>query len=193
MSVVLGPKLGLLFNADEGETYTDQFRPFLRALDAYLFAAVINTTTAAPPTSPNPGDAYLVAAGATGVWTGQSGNIAVYSNQLNIDGSDTVFAGWEFHDPNEGWKVWDAATTTTRIYTQGQWKAAPTLIKEIALNPTEPGNFQVAHGLPTTPSAVAIEMTSNGQIWFQNTRYDGTNLYLVASGYPVTGFAKVWS
>ena len=70
----------------------------------------------------------------------------------------------------------------------------PGFKKEIALAPGSPGNFTVAHGLTTTPSSVMIQMTSGGAIWFQSaTRYDATNLYLVASDSGITGYAEVFA
>lgn len=66
-------------------------------------------------------------------------------------------------------------------------------ISQLTLSPSVPGNFTVAHGLGKTPTAVTLEMTSGGQIWFQTTRYDATNIYFVASDGGLTGFAKVWS
>ena len=65
---------------------------------------------------------------------------------------------------------------------------------EVALTPSDPGDFTVAHGLASTPSAVLIQMTSGGLIWFQTPlRYDDTNLYLVASDADITGNAEIWS
>jgi|SRR5215469_4644129 len=61
----------------------------------------------------------------------------------------------------------------------------------VALSPSSPGNFTVAHGLAVTPSSVVIEMKSGGAIWFQSTEYDSTNLYLVASDAGITASAKV--
>jgi hypothetical protein len=52
-----------------------------------------------------------------------------------------------------------------------------------------PGNFTVPHGLFVTPQAVDIQMTSGGQLWFQGTPYDSTNLYLVASDAGVSANA----
>jgi hypothetical protein len=63
---------------------------------------------------------------------------------------------------------------------------------EVALAPSSPGNFTVAHGLGVTPTSALIQMTSGGQVWFQAvTRFDSTNLYLVASDAGVTGKAVV--
>jgi hypothetical protein len=65
---------------------------------------------------------------------------------------------------------------------------------EIALAPSAPGDFTVAHGLGAAPSYVLIQMTSGGAIWFQaGTRYDSTNLYLVASDAGITGYAEAFS
>jgi Protein of unknown function (DUF2793) len=56
------------------------------AVGTDVFAyAVINNTTSVPPVSPTLGDAYLVAAGATGAWAGKSNYIASRTNR-----------GWEF-------------------------------------------------------------------------------------------------
>lgn len=64
---------------------------------------------------------------------------------------------------------------------------------EVALAPSSPGNFTVAHGLGVTPTSAAVQMKSGGQIWFQSpTRFDSTNLYLVASDAGVTGNAVLF-
>ncbi len=69
----------------------------LRALDAVVMLAVIDRDLASPPGSPSDGNRYLVAAGATGAWSGKDGKIAAYQ-----DGA------WSFHTPREGWRVWVA-------------------------------------------------------------------------------------
>lgn len=52
--------------------------------DVFAYA-VLDNTLAAPPGSPSLGDAYLVAASATGAWAGKSGQVAVNTRR-----------GWEF-------------------------------------------------------------------------------------------------
>lgn len=66
------------------------------------------------------------------------------------------------------------------------------LIATVPLTPAAHGNFTMLHGLGVTPLAVAIEMTSAGLIWFQSTKYDDENLYLVASEGGLTADAKVF-
>lgn len=194
MSISYGPKLGLINNADIGETYYDDFRPFLRAMDELIFCAVINSTTTTPPGSPNNGDAYLLLGSPTGAWAGQINNIAIWSTEITDAGNNTRVPGWDFRVPNSGWLIWDQAAGTFRLYNDG-WEIYATAqsISQVALTPTNPGNFTVAHGLSVVPSAVSIQMTSGGQIWFQTPSYDATNLYLVASDSGLTASAAVWS
>ena len=45
-------------------------------------SAVLSATTTAPPGSPADGDTYLVPAGATGDWAGETGNLAVWDADL---------------------------------------------------------------------------------------------------------------
>lgn len=121
MAVDLGPRLGLLINADIGEAYYDQFRPFLRAIDALLLGAVINTSTIAPPSSPSNGDAYLLKGSPSGAWAGQHNAIAVWSTEITQTGNNTKVPGWEFFLPNAGWTVWDTATSTLQVFSSGVW------------------------------------------------------------------------
>jgi hypothetical protein len=66
-------------------------------------------------------------------------------------------------------------------------------IAQVALTPSAPGNFTVAHGLGVIPTSAAVQMTSGGQMWFQTpTRFDTTNLYLVASDSAITGNAVLF-
>lgn len=63
----------------------------------------------------------------------------------------------------------------------------------ISLAPANAGNFTVAHGLSATPSVIGdIEMTTDGEIWFQNPAADDTNLYLTASFGGITGSVDLW-
>src|SRR6266705_3553261 len=88
--------LGRVFHYDHTDTTTahdgtsclvsaDGLR-YKLAVGTDVFAyAVINNTTSVPPGSPTLGDAYLVAAGATGAWAGKSNYIASFTRR-----------GWEF-------------------------------------------------------------------------------------------------
>lgn len=82
--------------------------------------------------------------------------------------------------------------TTITIASDGTISAASAPTAVAIPSTSAPGNFTLAHGLGRTPHAVLIEMTAGGAIWFQTSpaRYDGTNLYLVASDAGLTGVAQ---
>ena len=63
----------------------------LNWLDILVQPTIIDKDLATPPGSPSEGDRYIVASSATGDWTGQENNIAIY------------FQGWLFITPAEGW------------------------------------------------------------------------------------------
>jgi hypothetical protein len=77
-----------------------------------------------------------------------------------------------------------------RITSAESGTAGGVSVTKVELEPTAPGNFTVPHGLGVTPTLVTVQMTSDGNIWLQNTlRWDATNIYLTASDEDVTGFA----
>jgi hypothetical protein len=98
---------------------------------------------------------------------------------------------------------WDSTNVNLASSVAGQtgflqvWTIIPTPVitnyKRIALSPGSGGDFIVAHGLGAFPFLADISMTSAGEIWFQSTRYDQTNLYLTASDGPLTGYVDVWA
>ena len=67
----------------------------IRALDAVVQLAVRDRHLGAPPSKPDNGDRYIVAASPSGEWSGHAGKIAAYQ-----DGS------WQFFMPNMGWIAW---------------------------------------------------------------------------------------
>ena len=86
------PKLNLpLIAAQQAQKHVTH-NEALRALDALVQATVKDRDLASPPASPQEGDCYIVAAGATGDWAVQENAIAEYRN-----------GGWVFHAPAPGW------------------------------------------------------------------------------------------
>ncbi|WP_318652545.1 MULTISPECIES: DUF2793 domain-containing protein [unclassified Pseudomonas] len=65
-------------------------------LDQIVQAGVKRKDLATPPDSPNNGDAYIVAASPTGVWSGKTGQIAYWLTDANA---------WQFIVPLLGWMV----------------------------------------------------------------------------------------
>lgn len=85
----------------------------LRALDALVQLAVLDRNLAAPPGSPGDGDRYIVAAGATGAWTGHTGKVAAFQ-----DGA------WAIYPPQIGWRAWVADEDELYVYDGATWQTA---------------------------------------------------------------------
>lgn len=112
--ISFGPKLGLLNNATIGEQYYDQFRPFLRGVDALTQASFINFAQSPPVTTPADGDAYIVIEG-TGDWLGKDNQIAVWSTQVTQDGTNNLVPGWDYYTPKSGWIISNLAHVNTQL------------------------------------------------------------------------------
>jgi hypothetical protein len=86
-------------------------------LDAIVAGAVEEPALADPPTAPVVGTSFIVASGATGVWAGQDGAIAAFTQ-----------GGWRIIPPTDGLCVMVRSTSETLRYSNGGWSlvlAAP--------------------------------------------------------------------
>ena len=68
----------------------------LTAVDALLHPAVEGGAVSTPPAAPEPGQSWIVGAGATGDWVGQEDRIATWTA-----------GGWRFLAPQPGTRAWD--------------------------------------------------------------------------------------
>ncbi len=87
----------------------------LQILDAIVMLSVLDRDLATPPATLADGDRYLVAASATGDWSGHDGKIAAWQ-----DGA------WTFHTPREGWFVWLADEDIFLVFNGASWTGAAT-------------------------------------------------------------------
>ncbi|KAG1713724.1 hypothetical protein GQR58_002194 [Nymphon striatum] len=87
----------------------------IRVLDALVQLSVLDRDQTAPPASPSSGDRHIIAAGASGDWTGQDGSIAVFEA-----------AAWAFYVPQAGWQAVVRSEGVTLIWTGTDW-VAPTI------------------------------------------------------------------
>ncbi|MBI3161250.1 MAG: DUF2793 domain-containing protein [Chloroflexi bacterium] len=93
----------------------------LQTLDALTQLSVQSTTTTAPPSlgASDEGKAYVIPSGATGAWSGLTGQIAVW------DG-----AAWDYYNPAGAsktwinWTVWDYSTKLYWVYGGTVWAVA---------------------------------------------------------------------
>jgi hypothetical protein len=85
----------------------------IRALDAVVQLSVLDQDLTTPPGSPADGDRHIVAAGATGGWSGHDLEIAAWQ-----DGA------WHFYAPGEGWLAWIANEATLLAFDGSDWIGA---------------------------------------------------------------------
>jgi hypothetical protein len=85
----------------------------IRALDAVVQLSVLNRDLTAPPGSPANGDRHIVAAGATGGWSGHDLEIAAWQD-----------GGWAFYAPAEGWIAWIVDEAALLAFDGSDWISA---------------------------------------------------------------------
>ncbi len=84
-------------------------------IDALLHTVVEDRLAGTPAVDENDiGKCWLIDEGASGVWSGKSGQIAIW-----------VGADWRFTKPSEGMRMRLRATNFDVVYVQGNWISAP--------------------------------------------------------------------
>lgn len=83
----------------------------LLAIDRQLQLSVVSRVVGVPPAVPVPGSTYVVPAGASGAWAGQTDKLAMH------DGF-----GWVFTTPRTGCLAWIEAENGFTVYQNG-WTA----------------------------------------------------------------------
>ena len=83
----------------------------LQTLDVLVSGAVEGPPLTAPPATPALGGAYIVAEGATGMWTGRDNCIAAWTS-----------GGWRFIAPVEGMSLCDRTTGGLAAFMGGAWE-----------------------------------------------------------------------
>lgn len=105
------PNLGLNYGWPLGDSgWNLEMDENLRAVGALVQLSVISATTTAPPSSPSQGDRYIVPAGATGDWAGQTNRVVRY-----------VGTDWEVYTPAVGWRANVEDQIGTLSYTADGW------------------------------------------------------------------------
>lgn len=89
----------------------------LATLDALVHLHILDRDLTAPPASPDDGDTYLVANGATGDWAGEDGRIA-----FALDGA------WALHDPFPGMIAYVADEQAVIVHTGAAWQEITALL-----------------------------------------------------------------
>lgn len=111
-----------LLQAGQSQKEVTHNEAIVRA-DALLHPAVESRMLASPPVSPAPGQAWIVASGASGEWAGHDGSIAA-----NHAG------GWIFIAPSEGFLVWVKNEGVFAFFGPTGWNAEAWPVKGLSLD-----------------------------------------------------------
>ena len=87
----------------------------IRALDCLVQLSVESRVLTSPPASPVEGSRYVVAAGASDAWAGESDKIAAFQD-----------GGWSFYAPKDGWIAWVASENILIVYDSATWSPVTT-------------------------------------------------------------------
>jgi hypothetical protein len=147
------PNLGLAFlEAAQAQKHVT-VNEALRRLDALVQLAVLDRDLAAPPATPADGARYLVAAGASGAWSGASGKIAAFQ-----DGA------WSFLQPRSGWILFVLDEGKALVRTASAWIDLPGASQ----------NLPMLGILTTADQANRLAVKSNGALFSHDDATPGT-------------------
>lgn len=126
---------------------------FLR-LDALAHLTLQTMGEAVPPGSPNEGDVHAIGSGATGLWAGQDGALALFQN-----------GGWAFVTPRVGWKGWSLAGGTAVVFDGVAWVEGAGALSENGAGFVH-RSVEVDHDLGTGPlSTVSAVIPANTVVY----------------------------
>ena len=89
------------------------FNAAMDVLDVASQLTVASRIRSSPPTSPNLGESWIVAAAPSGEWTGHSGEVATL-----------LATGWQFLSAQVGWRAWDETDNVELVFAHGTWSPA---------------------------------------------------------------------
>lgn len=82
----------------------------LTRIDGLVQLALKSVGETAPPASPEDGEVHAVGAGASGLWSGADGVLAIYQN-----------GGWAFVVPQVGWQGWSVTSGARVLFDGADW------------------------------------------------------------------------
>jgi len=92
----------------------------LTSIDVALHPAVEGPPLATPPADPEPGRSWIIAAGATGEWSGRDEHLACWTD-----------GGWRFVAPILGMRVWDKTAGHGTQWTGAAWSGGEMPVKSL--------------------------------------------------------------
>jgi len=170
MTAQQDPNLGLFYGwALMEDNWNQGMDSNLKKLGSLVQLSVKSRQLTSEPASPVEGDRYIVASPASGAWTSQENNLAVYINGT-----------WEFHTPKVGWHADVQDELVTIRYNGTSWQVAfATYVKNnfsATVDPTTTNDSSQGYALNstwvnTTTSEVfrCIDATVNAAVWIKTS------------------------
>lgn len=93
----------------------------LSLLDLVVQLSAVSFADTAPPATPEAGDVYVPAPGATDAWAGHALEIAVWRDDA-----------WQFATPQAGWRAWDQAQSRLMVWDGTAWVASIDLTNNLS-------------------------------------------------------------
>ena len=114
----------------------------LKILDLIVQMTVASRSVAVPPATPTNGDAYIIAAGASGVWAGHVGQATTFTGIV-----------WEFYPPKTGWTAYVVDEATAVAFDGTDWTSAaenPGLFAQVGVSATPDATNRLAVSSPAS-------------------------------------------
>ncbi len=163
-------KLPFIMPAQAGKHITHN--EAIAALDTLAQLAVLDRDLAAPPSSPDAGDRYIVAASPTGAWSGKAGQVAAW------DG-----AAWLFHVPEPGWLAFVLDENGLLAWSGTAWLTTVGLDHEVSMlgiNATPDGTNRLA---VATDAALFTNASAGVQLKLNKASSGDTASLLYQTGF----------
>jgi hypothetical protein len=152
------PNLGLPFYQTKLNEFEVQHNEALLMLDALVMLAVIDRDLSAPPSSPSPGDRYLVKPAGTGDFAGKDNRVAQYD-----------VGGWNFYAPRVGWTCYVEDEHALLAWNGTSWTAALDALGGI----TELQNLSLLGVGTTADGSNPLSAKLNNVLWTAKTVAEG--------------------
>jgi len=140
-------------------------------LDGMVQLTLVSVDNSAPPGLPSDGDCYGIPTGATNEWSGQDGNIALFSN-----------GGWIFIAPNTGWRAWIQDQSASAMFSGIEWVPGAVTMSDNGAALVQK-TLEVDHILSAGPTSSAI-----GALPASAVVYGITGRVTSAMSGPLTGW-----
>ena len=142
-----------LVEAAQAQKHVTVNEAFAR-LDAFAQISLTSVGATVPPSSPVEGELHGVGAGASGVWAGQDGALALFLN-----------GGWAFLNPALGWRGWSVTGGSGVVFDGVDWVEGAG-----ALSPNGAGfvhrTVEVDHAVGAgVTSAIAAALPANSIVY----------------------------